>query len=235
MSQERRIVGVVDVGHDKVLSGKETAIVRFHDFANLPQGRNQFIESGAFYCHGMWWSLRLYPHGNNNSENEYILAVFRNQTMALTGQPPGTPGGTAGTTAPPPPPPPPKRGGIHPTHGVFLGGTGLSGLDDDFHPKKAAKRLYRFTTQRRGAKAVGYVERALIDARDSTTTIKFGGKLEIDENSITELDKEQFVKTIKTLVLEHGHESFYVVKKGREVVDLFENLHAISTLDVIAE
>ena len=61
-------------------------------------------------------------------------------------------------------------------------------LDDNYDAAK--KFTYKYTSQRRGVKATPAIERALQDARDSTSAIKFNGKLEAADGVTNELDKE---------------------------------------------
>ena len=73
-----------------------------------------------------------------------------------------------------PPTPTPKRGGIHGTYGLFLGG---SALDDDYKLTETQGN-YAFAAQRRNPKTITSIERDLMMSRDSTTSLKFDGKLE---------------------------------------------------------
>jgi hypothetical protein len=70
---------------------------------------------------------------------------------------------------------PPKRGGIHPVYGLYIGG---SPLGDDYKPKKEARVMYRFSSQRRNVKTISSIESALVNARDTITNLKFDGRLE---------------------------------------------------------
>ena len=98
----------------------------------------------------------------------------------------------------------PKRGGIHPLYELYLGG---SPLDDDYKPIEL--NSYSYATQRRNIKTIASIERDLISARDSTTTLKFDGKLEPVVGSTTEVGKERFLQLLERRVEEHGHETFY--------------------------
>ena len=91
---------------------------------------------------------------------------------------------------------PPKRGGIHPTYGVFIGGGDL-----DAEYKLTGLRHYKYTAQRRGAKVINSIEQALLKAIESKDSDKFNGKLETTKSSAeNELDKESFVKQLKKKV-----------------------------------
>jgi hypothetical protein len=79
------------------------------------------------------------------------------------------------------------------------------------------------------------VERSLNEARDSTTVVKFAGNIDIKAGA-NELDKEAFIRTIRTLVRQHGHESFYAIKDDSgTVVDLLKNLPNFNPNKVQAE
>jgi hypothetical protein len=82
----------------------------------------------------------------------------------------------------------PRRGGIHPTHGIYLGGGKVS----DTWTMPDAR--YRFSTQRRDEKYIAKTERNLTEARDSTSSLKFNGKLELSGGTVAELDKDRFVR-----------------------------------------
>ena len=53
--------------------------------------------------------------------------------------------------------PPPKRGGEHPTYGVYIGG---SEFDDQY--ELVGSRHYKYTSQQRSAKVVNSIEQALL-------------------------------------------------------------------------
>jgi hypothetical protein len=97
----------------------------------------------------------------------------------------------------------PKRGGIHPLYELYLGG---SPLDSDYQPTEPDS--FSYATQRRNVKTIASIERDLTTARDSTTTLKFDGKLEPVVGSTTEVGKERFLQLLERRVEEHGHETF---------------------------
>ena len=68
---------------------------------------------------------------------------------------------------------PPRRGGNHPTYGVFLGG---APLDDNYCLTGA--QHYRFTAQHRGVKVINSIEQSLLSAISSKDFEKFNGNLE---------------------------------------------------------
>ena len=100
--------------------------------------------------------------------------------------------------------PKPKRGGIHPTHGVYLG---RSALDSGY--KQATCVPYKYAHQKRTGKAITSIEDNLIKARDSSGTLKFNENLEAAVGSATEIGKKRFVAMLKRRVVEHGQETFF--------------------------
>jgi hypothetical protein len=85
--------------------------------------------------------------------------------------------------------PVPARGGNHAIHGVFIGGNALT---NDW----TSTGWYRYTSQRRGDKHVAKVEQHRVTARDSVSILKFNGTLELSGTTVTELDKDQFVRYV---------------------------------------
>ena len=61
----------------------------------------------------------------------------------------------------------PKRGGIHRSYGLFLGG---SALDDKYQLINA--RPYKYTTQLRNPKQLASIEKTLMTARNDASSIK---------------------------------------------------------------
>ena len=126
----------------------------------------------------------------------------------------------------------PKRGGIHSTYGIYIGGSNL----DDNYKLLPSRSLYRFSTQRCHEKTIASIEQKLRDARESVTSVKFNGQLEATAGISTEIGKEKFVSLLKEKVKEHGHQTFYHIKDTNQtVVDLFEHAHRFKTTDVINE
>jgi hypothetical protein len=120
----------------------------------------------------------------------------------------------------------PARGGNRAIHGVFIGGNPLA---DDW----TSTGRYRYTSQRRGDKHVAKVEQNLVTARDSVSILKFNGTLELTGTTVTELDKDQFVRSVEQGVREHGQQSLYAIQKGTMVVDLLANHHLFTVTDVL--
>jgi hypothetical protein len=121
----------------------------------------------------------------------------------------------------------PRRRGNHATHGIYLGGDKVS--DTWTMPESR----YRFSTQRRDETYIAKIERNLTKAQDSTSSLKFNGKLELSGGTVAELDKDRFVREIDTAVREHGQQVFFAVEKGGTVRDIIRDHHLFTVLDVI--
>jgi hypothetical protein len=90
----------------------------------------------------------------------------------------------------------------------------LQGLSTGMHPSGVIQRQFM------------YLEHILTSAQDSTTTLKFDGRLEPIVGSSTEIGKEDFVDLLKEKVREFGQETFYYVKNTSNLTfELFENAH----------
>lgn len=125
--------------------------------------------------------------------------------------------------------PPPRRGGEHPTYGIYIGG---SELDNEY--KLVGGRHYKYTSQRRSAKVINSIEQALLKAIDSTELSKFNGSLETTPSTKdNELDKEAFVKQLKKKVRLHGQQSFYAIAYNGEILSLFDHYHKFTVEEVI--
>ena len=127
--------------------------------------------------------------------------------------------------------PAPKRGGIHPVFGLFMGGTALDSKD-----YKAIGK-FSFASQGRNAKGLSSIEQNLMNARDSTTSLKFDGKLEaVVSSTRTEIGKERFLTLLQRRVEEHGQQTFYYMKDAHgTVVNLFDEIHNFMLDMVITE
>ena len=124
---------------------------------------------------------------------------------------------------------PPKRGGQHPTYGVFIGG---SFLDDQY--RLTGTRHYQYTSQRRSAKVVNSIEQALLTTIESKTAPKFNGNLEkTPSSSEYEIEKLNFIKQLKRKVQRHGQQTFYAAFYQNEVVSLFEHYHKFTVEEII--
>ena len=129
------------------------------------------------------------------------------------------------------PPVPPRRGGVHPTYGVFVGG---SELDEKYC--LTGTRNYQFTTQRRSAKVVNSIKQALLKAIEAKDINKFNGSLETTPSlNEFELDKESFVKQLRKKVKLHGQQNFYTVTYNNQVLNLFDNYHELTVDEVIEQ
>jgi hypothetical protein len=121
----------------------------------------------------------------------------------------------------------PRRGGNHVTHGIYLGGGQVS----DTWTMPGSR--YWFSTQRWDDKYIEKIERNLTEARDSTSSLKFNGKLELSGGTAAELEKYRFVREIDTAVRETGQQVFFAVDKGGTVSDIIRDHHLFTVLDVI--
>ena len=122
----------------------------------------------------------------------------------------------------------PKRGGIHSVYGLYIGG---SALDQEYKSTTKGRSSYAFASHSRNVKTISSIERELVSARDSSTTLKFDGKLEAVVASATEIGKERFLTLLERRVEEHGQEKFYYMKDVHgTVVNLFDHIHNF-TLD----
>jgi hypothetical protein len=122
---------------------------------------------------------------------------------------------------------PPRTGGNHPVHGVFLGG----GAVDDTWVMPTSRN--RFSTQRRDVRYIAKIERGLTDARDSASSPKFNGQMDVTSGDTAELDKDRFVREIDQSVREHGHQFFFAVEQGGIVRDLIKDHHLFSVEDIV--
>jgi hypothetical protein len=113
------------------------------------------------------------------------------------------------------------RGGEHKTHGIYIGG---GKIRDDW----ALPGQYRFPSQRCDEKYVAKIERNLIARCDNSQERQFEGTLE--NGSAKERDKYQFIRALIQTVREHGHESFFAIKKGNSKVHDFLQDHHMFTV-----
>jgi hypothetical protein len=120
-----------------------------------------------------------------------------------------------------------RRGGNHVTHDIYLGGGQVS--DTCIMPGSR----YRFSTQCQDEKYIAKIERNLTEARDSTSSLKFNGKLDLSGGTASELDKDRFVREIGTAFREHGQQVLFTVDKGGTVRDIIRDHRLFTVLDVI--
>ena len=72
-------INVVDVGTPPDnFKDCTTTVVRFHGFADLPTTRNEEVESPEFSCFGHQWILKLYPGGEEDSDEGYVAVSIVN-------------------------------------------------------------------------------------------------------------------------------------------------------------
>ena len=128
----------------------------------------------------------------------------------------------------------PVRGGKHPIHGIYLGG---SFLKYDYSLKRP--KPYKYTTQLHSSNQSASSERALMDLRDSSSIIKFDGKLELTTSLTTiptELDKDEFIKSLKHKISYYGLQTiFYLPGSNGNILIILDHAHSSSLQDMIAE
>lgn len=127
--------------------------------------------------------------------------------------------------------PTPRRGGIHPVYGVFLGG---SAMKDDY---RLSSPDFHCVSQLRSIKQLQIIQNTLEQARNSLTSIKFHGNVEIDDaKATTELDKNHFVKKVEQLVETYGFQGFFYMKAmDGSMVSLLSHSHLFTLKDVLTE
>lgn len=126
-----------------------------------------------------------------------------------------------------------RRGGHHKSYGSpYLGG---SGLNDDY-TLKGVGRNYHWPNQLRSQKSTANLFRTLMDKRDTPTYKKFSGSLETTLSTTSDLDKDEFVRKIKTNIGWMGMESFFAIAKpDGSVVSLVDNYFVFKVEDVLQE
>jgi hypothetical protein len=122
--------------------------------------------------------------------------------------------------------PTPKHGGIHPVYGLYIRGFSLNQAYEG-----TAK--FSYATRRCNEKGLAYIEQNLMNARNSPTSLKFDGKLDVFVTLVTEMGKERFLTLLQHWVEEHGQQTFYFIKNlHNTVVNLFDKVHNF-TLDMV--
>lgn len=129
----------------------------------------------------------------------------------------------------------PRRGGKHPILGTYLGGSPLNcdytAVGGDFY--------YSSTTQLRSIKHLPVLEALLQKKKDDPSTRQFNGQLEtIASSSVSELDKEEFIRAIEDIVDRYGFESFFYVPHPLQpttMINLAEEPHTLSFEQVITD
>ena len=125
-----------------------------------------------------------------------------------------------------------KRGGNHPVLGNYLGGSDLN------HEYKLVKKnSYKYTSQLRTVKQLSVNEGKLREERNSISTMKFDGKLELPESAgSTEMDKEQFFQGVQENINFYGLQTFFFLPdSSNEMRNLVKNTHLFTLEDVINE
>ena len=125
-----------------------------------------------------------------------------------------------------------KRGGNHPVLGNYLGGSDLN------HEYKLVKKnSYKYTWQLRMVKQLSVNEGKLREERNSISTMKFDGKLDLPESAgSTEMDKEQFFQGVQENINFYGLQTFFFLPdSSNEMRNLVKNTHLFTLEDVINE
>ena len=126
---------------------------------------------------------------------------------------------------------PPRCGGVHPTYGVYIGG---SELDENYH--LTGTRHYKYTSQHWSTKVINSIEQALLNAIDSKDNLKFKGNLETTPSlEANKLDKDSFVKQLRKKVRLHGQQSLYTITYQDQVLNLFDHHHKFTVEEVIEQ
>ena len=126
---------------------------------------------------------------------------------------------------------PPRRGGVHPTYGIYIVG---SELDENYC--LTGTRHLKYTSQCRSAKVITSIKQALLNTINSKENAKFKGNLETTPSSeANELDKESSVKQLGKKVRLHGQQSLYTITYQDQVVSLFDHHHKFTVEEVIEQ
>ena len=128
-----------------------------------------------------------------------------------------------------PPIVPPRRGGTHPSFGIYVGGDSLT---TDYH--LASNQTYNSTSQLRNQKNVTVVETSLHAQKSDTTSLKFNENLEVSTSSLTEYNMEGFMRAVGETVERFGFEPFFYIKHPTtgKMLYLPEEPHTF-TLDIV--
>jgi hypothetical protein len=108
-------------------------------------------------------------------------------------------------------------------------------MKDNYH---LASPDFHCVSQLRYIKQLQIIQTTLEQARDSLTSIKFHGNVEIDnaKKATTELDKNHFVKRVDGLVETYGFQGFFYTKAlGGSMVSLLSHSHLFTLKAIIAE
>ena len=130
--------------------------------------------------------------------------------------------------------PPPRRGGTHPIFGVFVGG---DRLNEQY--ELASPFSYASTSQVRSVRSLSIAETALHTQRADNSSLKFNGKLEVtneNQSSLTELNMEEFLRSVGETVERFGLQSFFYLKDAsKKMKYLPEEPHSFTLEQVLTE
>ena len=85
MSSGYEVVDEVHVGgHDQVESEWKTIRAVFHNFASLPSKKVDNIKSPVLECHGLKWTIQLFPGGAYDDSTAYLSVYLESQSCSST-------------------------------------------------------------------------------------------------------------------------------------------------------
>jgi hypothetical protein len=112
---------------------------------------------------------------------------------------------------------------------------GGAALTEDYELEESGYGTLSYETQRRDPKSLRYTEQALQERIRSTTDLKFGGKLTIEDGA-KEYDLEKFCEVAKEGVREHGLEPlFYCIDSEGKMRNIVIDKHRFSYEEILKE
>jgi len=66
----------IDVGIPRHSTGWSTAIIRYHNFPQLPTKKGESVDSAPFSCHGLDWYLRIHPGGASSADGDGMVSLY---------------------------------------------------------------------------------------------------------------------------------------------------------------
>ena len=124
----------------------------------------------------------------------------------------------------------PRRGGQHPSLEIYAGD---SSLDIDYVPTQ--DRPFHHVSQLRSEKRLAANQSLLITASNDIDVVKFNGKLEVTKEETAELDKEQFIETVKKNIQLFGlYTWYYIPGLDGTMLNLCDDYHAFNLEEVIS-
>lgn len=125
-----------------------------------------------------------------------------------------------------------KRGGTHPILGDYLGGSKLN-----IEYKLIKKNSYKYISQLCNVKQLSANKTKLREERNSTSTLKFDGKLELTNSmNSNKMDKEQIFQCIQENIIFYGLQTFfYLPDLSNQMRNLVIFTHLFTLEDVTEE